>query len=117
MWDRRRDKKANTEILISRIASISSDRARAEMRLTAISEVRNRIVHVGDWDDYAFVCAQHASLYLVGLIKFFVWNSHQLRRRAEVMRYLSLPDEPDELQGGIKAAKLRLMEIAKRPKL
>lgn len=79
------------EKVVERASSIFNNPRHAAMRLNFIQEFRNKIVHKGEAGDHSILCAQWGSLYLGGVINFFLFNKYKLRNHAHILEYLSAP--------------------------
>jgi hypothetical protein len=103
-----KDEREPTERIVERASSIFTDPRHAEMRIRYIQEFRNKIVHRGEADDHALLCAQYGSAYLAVLIRFFLWNRYRFRNREVILDYLSTPLDEEKLRRRISIARTRL---------
>jgi hypothetical protein len=106
-----REEREPTERIVERASSIFDDYQHAAMRLSFIQEFRNKIVHRGEAGDHALLCAQYGSLYLAALIRFFLWNIYEFRKRDMILDFLSLPLDAQKLQGNITLNRKRLAAL------
>jgi hypothetical protein len=109
-----REEREPAERTVERASSIFTNQRHAAMRLNFIQEFRNRIVHRGDAGGHALLCAQWGSIYLAGVIEFFLFNRHKLRRRSELLDYLSTPVDQAKLAETMSLYRKRLATLKKR---
>lgn len=103
-----KEEKEPAERIVERASSIFDDPRHTRMRLSFIQEFRNKIVHRGEAGDHALLCAQFGSLYLAGLIGFFLWNRYKYRNRDVILDFLSAPLNEEKLRQSISIARTRL---------
>jgi hypothetical protein len=106
-----RETKESTDKVVQRASSIFTDHEHAVMRLNFIQEFRNKIVHRGDVGDHALLCAQWGSVYLSGIIEFFLFNRYKLRKHSELLDYLSTPLDRAELMSTMSLYRKRLKTL------
>jgi len=109
-----REAKESAEKIIERASSIFVDHKHATMRLNFIQEFRNKIVHRGDVGDHSLLCAQWGSLYLSGIINFFMFNKYKLRKHSELLDFLSTPLDRTKLMATMALYRKRLNALKGR---
>jgi hypothetical protein len=93
--------------IITRAASIFPDVEATTQRLKFIKDARNGLVHRGDHDDFVSRSAQWASMYAAQIIKFCLFNISGLKSHSEIVEYLSLGTDVQNLDRGIRLARAK----------
>jgi hypothetical protein len=112
-----REEREPAERIVERASSIFNDQRHAAMRLSFIQEFRNKTVHWGATGDHALLCAQWGSLYLSGVVRFFLWNRYKFRSRDVILDFLSIPLEAEKLTQSISFRRKRLGALKRRAAL
>ncbi len=109
-----RETREPTERVVERASSMFPNPKTAKIRLNFIQEFRNKIVHRGEGGDHSVLCAQWGSVYLLYVIRFFLFNIYRIRRHAQILDYLSTPLEVSKLKEMIYLYRTRLRAVRKR---